>query len=447
MVLDALGEGLRKTLAKLTGASFVDKQLVLDLTKELQKSLLQADVNVQLVLDISNTIKDRALNEKPPAGITVREHIIGILYEELAKFLGGAGKEFDLNKKGYKILLVGLFGHGKTTHAAKLANYFKKKGKKVLILGTDTWRPAALDQLKQLGSQIGVDVKGNPKAKTPESIIKEFEKDFVNYDLVIVDSAGRDALNDELVEELRSIRKALNPDESLLILGADVGQAAQKQAEVFKKEVNVTGVIISKLEGTAKGGGALAACSTTNSPVVFIGVGEKVNDLEKFNPKGFVGRLLGMGDLEALLEKTREAISEEDAATLSKRVMKGDFTLLDLYDQMKAMKKMGSFSKIMNLIPGMSGVNIPKEALQGQEEKMEVWKYAMDSMTIEEKSDPDVLNSSRINRISKGSGVSETDIRSLLKQYKQAKKMMKMLKGDEKNMQKMMQKMQRVRLK
>jgi len=229
----------------------------------------------------------------------------------------------------------------------------------------------------------------------------------------------------------------VKPDETLLILGADTGQAAQTQAQLFKEEVNVSGVVITKLEGTAKGGGALAACSVTGAPVRFIGVGEKVNDLELFEPEGFVGRLLGMGDMKALLEKARDAISEEDAADLNKRLMKGEFTLDDLYEQMKAMKKMGSLSKIMNLVPGMSSMKIPKEALSGQEAKMDQWKVAMDSMTIKEKRDPDLLNSSRLERISKGSGVKITEIRGLLKQHKQAKKMMKMMKGDEGNMEKM----------
>ncbi len=244
-----------------------------------------------------------------------------------------------------------------------------------------------------------------------------------------------------MVDELRNINDALDPDETLLVLGADTGQAAQKQAQLFKEEVNVTGVVITKLEGTAKGGGALAACSVTGAPVRFIGIGEKVNDLELFDPEGFVGRLLGMGDLKALLEKAREAISEEDAADLSKRMMKGEFTLDDLYEQMKAMKKMGSLTKIMKLIPGMSGLQIPKEALQGQEAKMDLWKYAMDSMTRQEKRNPDLLSSSRLERISKGSGVNVSEIRGLIKQYKQAKKMMKMMKGgSEVDMQKMMQK-------
>lgn len=443
MVLDSLGESLRKTLSKVTKAGFIDKKLVLELVKDLQKSLLQADVNVKLVLNISNKIKDRALEEKPPAGITAREHLINILYEELSYFIGGKAEDIEIKKKAYTFLLVGLFGNGKTTTTGKLANYFKKKGKKVLILGTDTWRPAALEQLNQLASQIGVDVLGDPKAKKPDEIIKKFKPRFKDYDVVLIDSAGRDALNEELVQELRDINKAANPDESLLVLSADTGQAAQKQAELFKQEVNVTGVVITKLEGTAKGGGALAACSVTGAPVRFIGVGEKINDLELFEPEGFVSQLLGMGDLKSLLEKAREAISEEDAENLSKRMMKGEFTLDDLYDQMKAMKKMGSLSKIMKLVPGMSSMNIPKEALQGQEAKMDQWKVAMDSMTRQEKRNPDLLNSSRLERISSGSGTSINDVRGLLKQYKQAKKMMKMMKGgSEKDMQKMMQKMQ-----
>ena len=216
----------------------------------------------------------------------------------------------------------------------------------------DVWRPAAFEQLKQVGERAEVSVFGNPKQKDPAKILKEFEKDLAKYDLVIYDTAGRDALNHELIDELRLVNKLVNPHEVLLVMGADVGQAAEKQAQTFHDTCNVTGVIITKLDGTAKGGGALSACAITGAKVKFIGIGEKIDALEEFDPRRFVGRLLGMGDIEALLEKAKEAISEEEAADLSKKLLKGEFTLVDLYSQMEAMSKMGPLGKIMEMIPG-----------------------------------------------------------------------------------------------
>jgi signal recognition particle subunit SRP54 len=274
-------------------------------------------------------------------------------------------------KKPFKLMLVGLFGNGKTTTAGKLGLYFKKRNLKVALISTDTWRPAAYDQLVQLGKQIEVPVFGNKEEKNPEKIWKKYEKELQEFDLVIVDTAGRDALSDELVDELNGINEIVKPDTAFLVMAADVGQSAQQQAEMFHQTVNVSGVIITKLDGTAKGGGALTACAITNAPVRFIGTGEKIDELEEFKPKGFVGRLLGLGDLEALLEKAKGAIDEDRAEDLGKRFLKGDFNLLDLYEQMQAMKKMGPLNKVMKMIPGMGQMDIPKEMLDGQEEKIE----------------------------------------------------------------------------
>jgi len=263
-----------------------------------------------------------------------------------------------------------------------------------------------------------------------------------NFDIVIVDTAGRDALSKVLIKEIEELNEEIKPNENFLVFSADIGQAAQKQAEQFHKSCKVTGVIITKMDGTAKGGGALTACSVSKAPIVFIGVGEKIDDLEHFNPKGFVGRLLGMGDLEALLEKAQGAIKAEDAEDLGKKFLKGEFNLLDLYEQMAAMKKMGSLKKIIELVPGFSSLQLPKEMLDVQEEKLEKWKLAMQSMTKEELENPEDITSSRIDRISKGSGIVTSTIRELIKQYKQSKKMVKMFKGSKGDMSKMMKKFQ-----
>jgi len=447
MVLDRLGDALKASLRKLTGAAFVDEKAVNELVKDIQRSLLQADVNVKLVFDVTKRIKERALDEKAPAGITRKEFVVNIVYEELVRFLGGdaAGLSVEKGRKPFLIMLVGLFGNGKTTTAGKIALYYKKRGLKVALVQTDTWRPAAYDQLVQLGKQVEVSVFGTKGEKNPEKIWKKFEGELGRFDLVIVDTAGRDALSDDLIEELNGINKVVHPDAALLVMAADVGQAAEKQAQAFHDTVNVTGVIITKLDGTAKGGGALTACAVTSAPVTFIGTGEKIEEFEEFRPKGFVGRLLGLGDIEALLEKAKEAISEESAEELGAKFLKGEFNLLDLYEQMQAMRKMGPLSKVMKLIPGLGGLDIPKEALEVQEEKLTAWRHAMDSMTKEELEDPESIIGSRLERIAKGSGSSVADVRSLLKQYKQSKKLVKVFKGaqSEKDMAKLMQRVQK----
>ena len=442
MVLDKLGESLRNTLSKIASSVFVDEKLVNELVKDIQRALLQADVNVKLVFDLSKKIKDRILKEETPPGLTKKEYLINVVYDELTYFLGKEGAKIDVSKKPFTIMLVGLFGNGKTTTAGKLAKFFQKRGNKVALIQTDTWRPAAYDQLVQLGKQINVDVYGNKQAKKPSEIYQQF-KDKLNasYDVVIVDTAGRDALNEELVKELQEINAVIHADETLLVMAADLGQAAQKQAQVFKENVNITGVVITKMEGTAKGGGALSACVVTGAPVKMIGVGEKIDDLEEFKPKNFVGKLLGMGDLEALLSKAKEAISEHDAEDLGKKFLSGKFNLIDLYEQMQAMSKMGPLAKVLEMIPGMSSMQLPKELVQGQEGKIKKWKFIMDSCTKYELENPDDIDNARVERIAKGSGSSVSEIKDLLKHYKQSKKMMKMFKGTSPgNMQQMMKK-------
>ena len=335
---------------------------------------------------------------------------------------------------------VGLFGSGKTTTAGKLAKFYKKRGYKVAVMQTDTWRPAAYDQLEQLAKSAGVDFLGIKKEKDPLNIYLAFEQKIKDYDIVIVDTAGRDALSEELIAELNNLHKTVQAEEKLLVISADLGQAAQKQAQAFHETCGVTGVIVTKLEGTAKGGGALSACAVTGAPIVFIGVGEKQDDLELFHPQRFVGRLIGMGDLESLLEKAREVMTEEQAKDVQDKFLKGEFNLVDLYQQMQSMKKMGSFGKIMEMIPGMSSLKLPKEMLEVQEGKLEKWRYAMNSMTRKELEDPEIISAERIDRIAAGSGLKVGEVRELLKQYRQSKKLMKMFKG-EGDINKMMKKM------
>ncbi len=438
MVLEKLGDSLKNTLSKITNAMFVDDALISEVVKDIQRSLLQSDTNVKLVFELSTKIRERA-KDKTPAGITKKEHILKIVYEELTNFLGKEAHDITINAKPTYIMLVGLFGSGKTTTAGKIAKYYKKRGFKIAVIQTDTWRPAAYHQLQQLTTTVGVDFYGLEKEKNAITIYKTFQQQLKDYDVVIVDTAGRDALSEELIAELNQLNELVNPQERLLVISGDIGQAAQTQAQAFHDTCKVTGVIVTKLEGTAKGGGALSACAVTNAPIVFIGVGEKIDDLELFHPQRFVGRMLGMGDLESLLEKAREVITEDNAKDMQDKFLKGEFTLLDLYQQMEAMKKMGSFGKIMEMIPGMGQLKIPKEALEMQEERLVKWRFMMDSMTQTELEDPEQIDGSRIDRVAAGSGLDQSDVRELLKQYRQSKKMVKMMKN-EKDMTKMMKK-------
>jgi len=361
MVLDKLGDSLKGTLQKIANAIFVDDKLINELIKDIQRALLQSDVNVKLVFELTKKIKDKIQSEKNVKGLTKKEQLITIVYDELVAFLGGEGYKINVNKKPFKIMLVGLFGNGKTTTSGKLGKFFMKRGYKVALVGLDVHRPAAMDQIIQVGSQINVPVFTHKGEKNAMKIWKEHEKELQKFDVIIVDTAGRDALSEDLVKELNELNKEIKPDENLLVIGADVGQAAERQAISFHDACNVTGVVITKLDGTAKGGGALTACAVTNAPVKFIGIGEKAEDFEEFKPKGFVSRLLGMGDLESLLEKAKEAYTEEEAQDMGKKFLKGEFNLIDLYEQMEAMSKMGSLSKLVEMIPGMGQLQLPKD--------------------------------------------------------------------------------------
>lgn len=430
MILEKLSQGVRNSLQKIAKSLFVDDRLLDELIKDIQRTLLQSDVNVKLVLELCNNIKKEA-KQPPVKGLTKREQLINIVYDELAKFLGGEGDELRVgNHKPFKILLVGLYASGKTTASGKLAKWFVKRGKKVAIVGLDTMRPAAMDQIAQLVKDTGVKALIDRNEKDPVKIYQRFEADVNKQEVVIIDTAGRDALSKDLIEEISRIKEEVVPDEILLVMSADIGQTAKTQADAFHDKCGISGIIITKMDGTARGGGALSACNTTKAPVRFIGVGERIDDFEVFNAKRFVGRLLGMGDLTALIEKAKDAMNEEDAKVIEKRLLKGEFNLLDLYQQMEAMNKMGTLGSLMEMIPGMGQLKLPKDAIKVQESKLVQWKRAMDSMTKKELEEPDTINTKRVERIARGSGVQVNDVRSLIKQYKQSKRMVKMLKGD-----------------
>ena len=440
MVLDKLSDSLKNTLQKIAKSLFVDEKLINELVKDIQKALLHSDVNVKLVFDLTEKIKQRALNEESPKGLTKKEQIINIVYDELVNFLGKEQHKVEVKQKPFKIMLVGLFGWGKTTTTGKLAKFYTKRGYKVALVGLDVHRPAAMEQIEQVGKTANVKVFSDRHIRDAVEIWEKYENEAKDFDVIIIDTSGRDALSKDLVLEIEEVNRKIQPNENLLVISADIGQAAQKQAEQFHKSCGITGIIISKMDGTARGGGALTAAAVSGAPIKFIGVGEKIDDLEQFNPQGFVGRILGMGDLEALLEKAKEVIKVEDAEDLGKKFLKGEFNLIDLYEEMEAMSKMGPLSSIVEMIPGFSSLKLPKEMLQVQEGKLKKWKIAMNSMTRAELEEPELVDSSRIERISKGSGIPTNEIKEMIKQHRQSKKMVKMFKGSKGDMGKMMKK-------
>jgi len=438
MVLEGLGRSLRNALSRITGANNIDEQLIEDVVKDLQRALLQADVNVQLVLQLTKKIKERALNEKPPAGKSVKDHAVNIIYEELVNLLNnGEG----LKMEPQTIMMVGLYGQGKTTSCGKLALLFSKKGFRVGMIAADVHRPAAYDQLKQLGEKVGVDVYGEPGVKDAPGIVKRGIEFFKDKKVIIIDTSGRHALESDLIQELKDVANAAKPNERLLVLDSQVGQQAGPQADAFHKAVGVTGVILTKMDGTAKGGGALSAVSSTAARIVFLGVGEHIRDFEPFDAGKFISRLLGMGDLSALVNMAKEEFDgDKEVEGASKNMMSGRFTLKDMYTQMEAVSKMGPLKKVLNMIPGMNKME-DKINYEESQARLKKYRVIMDSMTDEEMEDPRVIKGTRISRIAYGAGVDPHDVRELIKQYAQSKKTMKDMMGNRKMRKQMMKQM------
>lgn len=415
-MLGELSSKLKSAVEKITRLGIVDKEAVEELVKDIQRSLISADVDVKLVFELSENIRKNAF-VKLPEGLSRREHVIKVVYDELTRILGEEKSSVELKPK--KILLVGLFGSGKTSTAAKLARYYQNHGLKASLVCCDTVRPAAYEQLDQLSKQIDAPFFGKKNENDSGKVLKEALKQ-IKTDIVIVDSSGRNALDRDLMNEIKNLNNILKPDERILVIPSDIGQAAKEQAKAFH-EIGITDVIVTKLDATAKGGAAITACYETGAKVKFITVGEKVSALEEYDPKSFVARLLGFPDLETLLEKAKSALDVSKA----QKIVTGEFTIDEFYEQIEGIGKMGSFSKIFDMMGlGKMEGKVPG-GLDVQEEKMKRWRFAIQSMTLEEKADPSVINSSRIHRIAKGSGLSEHDVRELIASYTKVKKMMK----------------------
>jgi signal recognition particle subunit SRP54 len=399
------------------------EEAVNNFIKELQKLLLKADVNVKLVIQLSNNVKERALKEKPPPMVSRHEWFIKIVYDELSKLFGGDVKPNVFPPKTpYIIMLVGVQGSGKTTTAAKLAYFYKRYGYKPCLICTDTYRPAAYDQLYQLSKQIDVPFCGDPKSTDPVDIAKKCVESCLHSgaNIIIIDTAGRHGYGEEeaLIKEMQEIAKAVNPDEIMLVIDAAIGQKAYDLASRFHKATPIGSIIVTKLDGTAKGGGALSAVAATNAPIKFIGTGEKIPEIEVFDPRRFVGRLLGLGDLPTLIEKLKSLeYSSEAEKRFAKAVALGKITLVDIYVQLQLMKKLGPLSKILQLIPGFAMLPIDEKQLKIGEEKINKWIAIMNSMRYEELKNPSMITKDRLVKIAIGSGTSVEDVKELLRYY------------------------------
>jgi len=438
MVLENFSSSLRETIRKITKSSFVDKDTIKEVVRDLQRILLKADVNVKLALDLSRTVEERATQEKPPSGMAPQDFIVKIIYEELLKIMG---VESNLTLAPQTIMLVGLYGQGKTTSAGKLAKFFLRKGLSVGLIAADVHRPAAMEQLEQISKQVKCGFYGDKPQKDPAKIVAKGLDALDSLQVKIIDTSGRDSLEKDLLEEIIRLKKAFNPDQVLYVLDAAVGQQAGPQARAINDSVGITGVIITKMDGTGKGGGALSAVSEIKAPVYFIGTGEHLEDLEIFNPKTFLSRLLGLGDLNSLLEIAEIAeITEEQAEASLSKLMTGKFDLMDMYDVWEKFAKPGIMKKFVGALPlaKMPGSEkLDENTLETAEGKLSVYRYILDSMTYKELKDPDLINAKRILRVSRGSGRKEEEIRSLLKEFKSMKKNIKQLQGN-RNFKKML---------
>jgi signal recognition particle subunit SRP54 len=442
-MLDNLRTGLRSALKKIVGASDINEEIIESLCKDVQRALLQSDVNVRLVLSITNNLKLRALNEQPVKGLSRKDHIITILYGELANLLGYTGetiKSIDkiqlLPDEGLTfkageqnvVLMLGIQGSGKTTVTGKLARWLTRHGYRVAVIGADTWRPGALTQLKTNCGKVNVEVFGDEEDQDAVSIVKNGLEHFRKQvlDVIIIDTAGRHKEERGLLEEMKTMYEVSEPDVVLLVVDGTIGQQAYNQAKAFHEAAPVGGIVISKLDGTAKGGGVIAASAATGARVMFIGTGERIDDLEQFSPTHFVGRILGMGDIKALLEMATSLELQADEGQ-AKRLLGGKMTIEDFYAQMENVGKMG-FKNVIDNLPGLSGM-VKDDQLDALQEKMEKWRFIIQSMTRIEKRSPDIMNDSRRKRVARGSGMTEHDVKELIKQYTNSRTMMKQAKG------------------
>ncbi|MCI4322716.1 MAG: signal recognition particle protein Srp54 [Thermoplasmata archaeon] len=419
MVLEGLGKSLRGVLQKVARSNTVDEALLAEIVRDIQRALLQADVNVQVALELTQRVRRRATEEKPPSGATMRDFLVRIIYEEIRRILGA---ERTLDVKPRRILLTGLFGQGKTTCAGKLARFYQKKGVRTALVAADVHRPAAIDQLEQLAAKVGCDIYSDRSQPKAEEVVRAALVKFGTSEAIIVDTAGRSGIDAELIEELKRVRQVFQPDEVWLVLDAAMGQTAQRSAKAFHEAVGLTGVIVTKLDGSAKGGGALSAVAASGAPIVFIGTGEHLDELERFDATRFVSRLLGMGDIRTLLERFQDLENQEEAQKAGENLLSGKFTLRDMRTQIESLGQMGSVSKLLSFLPGMGNAKLDDKQMAETQERLKKFRAILDSMTAEELSDGHLIKGDRIQRIARGSGQRPQDVRALLKYWEATRK-------------------------
>ena len=424
-MLENLGNRFQDIFKKIRGHGKLSETNIKDALREVKMSLLEADVNYKVVKDFTNKISEKAIGTEVIRGVNPAQQFIKLVNDELVELLGGTSSKLT---KGLRnptiIMLAGLQGAGKTTFAAKLAKFLKKQNEKLLLVGVDVYRPAAIKQLQVLGQQIGVDVYSEENSKDVVGIAtRAVEKaKEINATYMIVDTAGRLHIDETLMEELKELKRAIKPQEILLVVDAMIGQDAVNLAESFNNALSVDGVILTKLDGDTRGGAALSIKAVVGKPIKFIGVGEKLNDIEIFHPDRLVSRILGMGDVVSLVEKAQEVIDENEAKSLEEKIKSQKFDLNDFLKQLQTIKRLGSLGGILKLIPGMPKI----DDLAPAEKEMKKVEAIIQSMTKEERKKPDILKASRKIRIAKGSGTDVSDVNKLLKQFEQMKSMMKM---------------------
>ena len=432
MAFEGLADRLQNAIKKIRGSQKVTEDDLKETLREVRMALLEADVNFKVVKDFVARIKERAMGQEVLASLTPGQFIIKIVNEELTDLLGGTqSKLMVASKPPTVIMLVGLQGAGKTTTAGKLANHLRKDGKKPLLVAGDVYRPAAIKQLQVLGEQLNIPVFSLGDQVSPVEIAKQsMSKAFsLACDTVIIDTAGRLHINEELMGELKDIKKTVKPHEILLVVDAMTGQDAVTVAESFNSDLGIDGLIVTKLDGDARGGAVLSVKAVTGRPVKFVGMGEKLDALEPFHPDRMASRILGMGDVLSLIEKAQAVFDAEDAAKLEKKMRNEEFTLEQFLEQMQQVKKLGSLESILGMLPGMGNISQKLKDANVDEKELDRVEAIIRSMTLAERRNPNIINGSRRKRIANGSGTRVQDVNKLLKNFEQSKKMMKKLKG------------------
>ena len=429
MAFESLSEKLSSIFKKLRGQSRLTEKNMEDMLKEIRIALLEADVNFRVVKEFTNNVKEKAIGQDVLSKLNPSQMIVKIVHDELVDLLGSDDSEIHYqNNRPTVIMMVGLQGSGKTTSTGKLAYLMKNKlNKKVLLAAGDVYRPAAIDQLEQIAKSVGVDIVNMGTKVSPVDISKKAKEKAFNehYDVLIIDTAGRLQIDEQLMKELNDIKDAINPDEILLLIDAMAGQDAVNVADSFNKQLTLTGAIMSKLDGDARGGAALSIRHMTGVPIKFSGVGEKVTDLDVFHPDRMADRILGMGDVLTLVEKAQQEIDEKEAKKAASKMMSGKFDLNDMLDNMKKVQKMGSLGGLLKLLPGMPKVTPEQQALA--EKEMKNFEVIINSMTPYERANPAVFKYSRKQRVANGCGKTIADVNKVLKKFEQMKEMMKQM--------------------